>query len=185
MNAAVILCMQHSGRETIVIFDRLSERYMSLIKRYKCCFVYESNWDDDDDSELSWILSPIKSNTIAEGINGAGILCPSIVESCCAHIDDPRVLVLGMLDIDYSCIDLSSNYIICTPNNMEESRLPSYSMLGMCPLYRSFDSGAVMTSVYNDSIKEDTTSELEFNNNISCSPPLYTYVSYCYTGINY
>ena len=82
-----------------------------------------------------------------------------IVESCCIRIDKPRVLLLGMLDIDYSSIDSSSSYIICTPMKMKESRLPSYAMLGIHVYYNWFDSGAaMMMNVYTDSVKEDATS---------------------------
>ena len=63
-----------------------------------------------------------------------------------------------MLDIDYSSIDSSSSYIICTPKKMKESRLPSYSMLGIRAYYNWFDAGAPMMNVYNDSGKEDATS---------------------------
>ena len=59
---------------------------------------------------------------------------------------------------------------------MKESRLPRYSMLGIRACYNWFDSGAAMTNVYNDSIKEGATSKLEFSNSISCVSSLHTYV---------
>ena len=70
-----------------------------------------------------------------------------------------EAFLLGMLDIDYSSIDSSSSYIICTPMKMKESRLPSYSMLGIRVYYNWFDSGAaMMMNVYNDFFKENATS---------------------------
>ena len=90
-----------------------------------------------------------------------------IVESCCTRIDNPRVLLLGMLDIDYSSIDSSSSYIICTPMKMKESRLSSYLMLGIRAYCNWFDSGAAMMNVYTDSVKEDATFKLDFSNSIS------------------
>ena len=65
INNMVRIYTQHSSTEPMVIFDRPFKRYMSLVRLFKCCFVYESNWYKDAyvDEELGWILCPRKFST--------------------------------------------------------------------------------------------------------------------------
>ena len=135
------------------------------------------------DSDLAWILPPLKCNSIEDGITSASVMCPSVVESSCSLIQDPSVLVLGMSNIDYSCLDSLSNYIISTPNKIDTHRLPSYSMLGMQPNHARLDSGAVLRGVCNDCMGKDSASHIEFTNNIKCVSTLYVYVCASYTSV--
>lgn len=174
-----VMCMSHSGSSKLVVFATPTSDYSSLVRRYACVFVCESNWEDEA-QDTSYHGMDIKASSIVEGLEFAQPGLPCKVERTGIAMPSSNVMVLGIDNINYSMVEPSSNYLIHTDSIKDATLLPRHSMLGITRSVCQFDVGSLLTRVARD---VSDSIDHEFGCVLYCPAHLMAYVLYMYNGV--
>lgn len=179
----VTLFMTEASCTTLLIYGRPDRRLMSLVRSFKCCFVYESNWERDDDESIADVfpVGTTKYDTISEALESAVQMVPSTVERSDSPVSVANTMMLGLDQIDYSTVDARSNYVLYLPHGADRSMLPSRSMLSSnveCLVYESGSLVNRLATMLDSSLLGNTETEYL---DIYCSAQAYPYVMSVYS----
>mmetsp|Transcript_2713 Transcript_2713/g.7226 ORF Transcript_2713/g.7226 Transcript_2713/m.7226 type:complete len:587 (+) Transcript_2713:28419-30179(+) len=177
LSQVIIECSSQLQTDYVLIYGNPSTSHMPIIRDYRCCFVYESDWEQEA-TESTWVFSTLKANSVQQGIVAADRMIPSRVERTSSKVCDYGGIVLGLDELDYSSLNPSGNYLIQVSNNFDLEKLPSVQFVGINRQYVMFNNGSLIGSLYN-SLNNDVV-KLDYN--ICCSRQLEPYLIHVYKG---
>ena len=179
----VDLCMKDMKIQIILIYGEPNKIYSRLISRYKCCFVYESDWEREADLDV-WNPGSLRMRSISNAMIKAQIGSPARVERDSKPVQIDNVMVLGIDQLDYSGLSTDGTYILCLNHVTAASGLPCMSLLGLVRRPKVFSLAARFHALLNDCVLlADESSATEFNYNLYIPRHLYAYVNLAYRGI--